>query len=1709
MSNLLNAMKEKLIHLKQNVMLRTVLICVLALLLIFSVTFAWYINNLGMWGMEFNTGNIDFNVYLYSEDGTKLAGPVAPDDEDLGQYLNAPLATIHDAQVGSLATVYIGIESCGSIGIDYRIAFDITGKSEKATAYLGGYKYNVTKVTDKVVLNPNGNVNVSKCERPERINDEIVTIDRNAINGTIAKKNGYDVYRFDYTLVNKNEEYTGSSINIFLNVFATQVGGDFDDTEERGHIYYCSSKEDIDRAKVEAYPGDIVKLTSDIVYYGDLVFNKPVNLETNDFTLTVNGNLMYDYVLGNSLKLDAGGLGRIVVQCTKEGVGGNLKIKAPLSDVTLTGSNASIGDIVVEKTISVDATNSYGSAGVSFNNIRIVDEKNSRKSILLQSNTRATVSFGTTIGLFQSDVKANNIEIVNNGVIGDINLSNMELLEQTNSPQIYILNNHIINNPIALPNWSVKFVESSDGTCTGNTRIIQSFSGNEMTVVGTCPFKNRDIEVELKDSLVEQIEEGNDSRLKIYYRDIDGQVTTIKSILENYLKNETDTGCQLSEIIQLEIISVGDKAINNDDLAFLNGKETLSLRYLDMNRANITDTSGGLAVKHRLPDYAFRGMDKYENLVLPQNLLAIGNHAFSDTAFNNYITIPSGVTEFGTSWFLRAKYVRFAASVPPNTAYDGMSNLNAIFVDEPYIDLYKSTYSKFNTRIYPASVMDETKDHFVRNIGKDEWEITYLIRGNDPIIGDDITIDGQILNITSVYDNAYRHNYSNTSVVFDDSVLHVGDGNFTGNLNIVSVDLNNVKTLGTDVFSKCSKLSSVNFGNQLESIGSKAFESSQSLNQELNLPSTMKSIGSYAFRSSAISKVNTGGTMSVDGGAFANCSKLVVAELPNVTVACETDVSGVFNTCSSLVSVSMPALEKSSGTKMFESCKSLRELYLSADNDDISIGSTPFVSCNTKKIKIFVPEELLEFYQTKRPSGIIAQNVYPVGEKMGENLVNGFNIGEYIVLKNSDNSYSLVTSNLSHTGKYSIPTTYNGSAITKIYTNCFRNQDFSEVTLTLGNNLKEIGDYAFYALTGLKELRVGTNLEVVGNNAFADCANISQDLVLPATMKTIGNQAFFNTAITSVKTGGTTSIGGQAFAGCLYMVYAELPNVNTVTAGALFERCNSLVSVDMPKLSSVSGNGMFSYCTSLREIYLGSRTSGLTLGTGTFINMSTAQVKMYVPEDLLSLYSDGKILNAKQVYPRGEKVGTKTYNGFLIGDYIVLRNDDGYALVTSNLDYKNSATILEAYKGLPITKIYQNAFRNQKFTDVDLILGDDVKVIGANAFDSVTGLRSVTMDGVTTVESEAFKGSSIELLNGPSITDIQGYAFSGCSKLQNVKLPVIVDLTGDRAFYACSRLKTVYFEDVMSVNTYAFSSCTALEKVTINRLINDAGTNMPNTMRFEKAAPCKIYVPYRSLSAYPAVWSEKNVVSFDIAVSHNRDTYVLSDSGNGRYLLIDFIPSNANTSMTLPNSLSYNGSNIAIYGIKSEAFISVSGAMKNITLPSTVALIDEAAFIECAVLENIYVNADNRYFTSVNGVLYSKDGKMLVKYPTGRTGKFDMSVSAYGSTIGIGGGAFANAQKLTEIVFPSGLKVIDSGAFTDCTKLQTVEFTGNTPPVLMGSGIFDVSITNFQIIIPNTSSSVVNAYLCAYNFGEYEPYIDLGGNAAPGSTTNRNNVNLG
>jgi hypothetical protein len=406
-------------------------------------------------------------------------------------------------------------------------------------------------------------------------------------------------------------------------------------------------------------------------------------------------------------------------------------------------------------------------------------------------------------------------------------------------------------------------------------------------------------------------------------------------------------------------------------------------------------------------------------------------------------------------------------------------------------------------------------------------------------------------------------------------------------------------------------------------------------------------------------------------------------------------------------------------------------------------------------------------------------------------------------------------------------------------------------------------------------------------------------------------------------------------------------------------------------------------------------------------------------------------------------------------------------------------------------------------------LPDQVTAIGTRAFYNLEGLQSIKMDGVTTIDGEAFYKTGLKVLNGPKVTFIGNGGFRLCASLEIVNLPELVRIDDDGVFMECSKLTTVYFEKVMSLYKTTFRYCSKLQKVTINRLISSDGSDMPSTMTFEATAPCKIYVPYRSLSAYPSTWSGKPVVSFEAAANYNGDTYILHESSTGRFVVIDYIPSKSGSSLTVPATVTVDGSSVSICGIKNGAFSTVAGSLKSITLSAAMAQLDSAALSECAMLENIYVNSSSRYFKSVGGVLYSKDGKMLVKYPAGKAGKFDMTASGPASTVVIGSNAFANAVKLTEIKFPASLLVIDGSAFANCSALHTVEFTGTTPPVLTASGIFDTSVEGFKMVIPTTSGSVVTAYLCAYGFGEYERYIDRDGYAAPGDTYDRNKVTIG
>lgn len=85
-------------------------------------------------------------------------------------------------------------------------------------------------------------------------------------------------------------------------------------------------------------------------------------------------------------------------------------------------------------------------------------------------------------------------------------------------------------------------------------------------------------------------------------------------------------------------------------------------------------------------------------------------------------------------------------------------------------------------------------------------------------------------------------------------------------------------------------------------------------------------------------------------------------------------------------------------------------------------------------------------------------------------------------------------------------------------------------------------------------------------------------------------------------------------------------------------------------------------------------------------------------------------------------------------------------------------------------------------------------------------------------------------------------------------------------------------------------------------------------------------------------------------------------------------------------SKTFASQTITQIGYAGEECFSYGGSgLRSITLPATVKTVTGTAFKGCMDLENIYVDAANPYFTSINGVLYSKDLTRLVCVPAKKT----------------------------------------------------------------------------------------------------------------------------
>lgn len=179
-----------------------------------------------------------------------------------------------------------------------------------------------------------------------------------------------------------------------------------------------------------------------------------------------------------------------------------------------------------------------------------------------------------------------------------------------------------------------------------------------------------------------------------------------------------------------------------------------------------------------------------------------------------------------------------------------------------------------------------------------------------------------------------------------------------------------------------------------------------------------------------------------------------------------------------------------------------------------------------------------------------------------------------------------------------------------------------------------------------------------------------------------------------------------------------------------------------------------------------------------------------------------------------------------------------------------------------------------------------------------------------------------------------------------------------------------------------------------------------------------------------------------------------------------------------------------VTAIGDKAFF-LNKTMKSVTLGKNIRSIGEMAFSRCDSLENIFVSRENESFQSMDGVLYTADGKTLLAYPNGKDYENYPVVSgteviaSYAffyapvkqvflpDSVGeIEAFGFYYATELTAVNFPRKLTAIGDQAFFACYSLETLTIPATVTD--LGHGVWAACTSLGEISVaeenPNYSS---------------------------------------
>lgn len=623
--------------------------------------------------------------------------------------------------------------------------------------------------------------------------------------------------------------------------------------------------------------------------------------------------------------------------------------------------------------------------------------------------------------------------------------------------------------------------------------------------------------------------------------------------------------------------------------------------------------------------------------------------------------------------------------------------------------------------------------------------------------------------------------------------------------------------------------------------------------------------------------------------------------------------------------------------------------------------------------------------------------------------------------------------------------------------------------------INQIGSGMFQNMNNLQYADFGDTITTIGANAFSGCTNSfagsqNNNTLELGNVQYIGDNAFQNCKqlehINFNKS--TKTIGRSAFTNCTGLKDVELPSSIETIGDSAFSgntACSSIKFANNSSEESV-GRNAFASNTALRTIDFGTGTKITSFGDNCFASNTS----------LMYVYADGK----SNTLPQGidhQQLGMSLFSGctslqsFIWPAYLEIlpgSTFNGCTALQSVIfgDETGSTSVCET--------IGQSAF--QKCTSLnELVLPQSATTIGQSAFQDCSLLQKLVvsdnLDRLGGVYSFRFNNNDktyefISTLTADPIgADLKNYkegsVFAACPLISIYPRSEMSKADANFIDYA-NKIKLP--DSVKALPQKCFWNCTGIKEVTLGNSIDSVGSDSFNSCTSLVTASLPESVKVLTKNVFLNCKLLKDVV-----VSSQLSS-VYDSAFSGCESLETITPSNL---AVLPYTVQFPATcggvnNNAFNGCKSIKFINILTDSKGTTNFKTLG---SGAFKDCKNLSG------SNYGGTPTDTISLPSGLLVVQSSAFENCSSLVNMVLEGNVTSIGELAFSGCESMVRITVNPTLKQIGNSAFKNCKALKNPPQTADGKNALnqltkINDSTFENCLSLENIVIPKSIASV-------------------------------------